>query len=194
MLMFSHCYRRKAMQSLSVAKGFTMIELMIAVIVLGLMVAIAMPSYSIWIQNTRIRSASESFLSGLQLARNEAVRRNSNVQFVVGTGSAWTVSCTAVTPGCDAAAVTKIQGRASNEGSSSAVTVVASNGGGTTVRFDSFGRMSAPTPTVGTAIIYTFDNSQLLPADSRDLRVTIDTGGNVKMCDPNVALSDARHC
>jgi type IV fimbrial biogenesis protein FimT len=193
--------RCEAMQSFRLARGFTLIELMIAVIILGLMIAFAMPSYSIWIQNTRIRSASESFLSGLQLARNEAVRRNSPVRFVVSTGSAWTVSCTAVTPGCTAADVLKIQSRAKNEGSSAAVTVLRSLDAGasnvsadaTTAQFDSFGRMTLPVPIAPvTEVRFGFD----LTNATRKLRVTVTTGGTVRMCDPtaSVAVSDPRHC
>jgi len=171
-------------------KGFTLIELMIAIALLGLLLAFAMPSYSIWIQNTRIRSAAESFVNGLQLARNEAVRRNANVEFVVGTGSAWTVHCTATSPGCpDIAAIQK---RSAGEGSSSSVTVTPSNGG--TIRFDSFGRMSFPVPGAGSTVRFNIDNNLLSASDSRDLRVTIDTGGNIRMCDPNVSAPDPRHC
>jgi type IV fimbrial biogenesis protein FimT len=177
-------------QAIEAEKGFTLIEMMIAIVILSLMLAIAMPSYSIWIQNTRIRSAAESFLNGLQLARNEAVRRNSAVQFVVGVGSAWTVSCTAVTPGC--LVTTPIQSRSAKEGSSSDVTVAASDGA--TIRFDSFGRMSFPVPALGTKVTFNIDNTKLSATDSRDLRVTVDTGGNVRMCDPNVVAPDVRHC
>lgn len=171
-------------------KGFTLIELMITISILGLMVALAMPSYSVWIQNTRIRSAAESFVNGLQLARNEAVRRNSNVEFVVGTDSAWTVQCTAVTPGCPDTVA--IQSRSVGEGSSTFVTVTPSNGG--TIRFNSFGQMSFPIPGVGSTVSFDIDNTQLSASDSRDLRITIDTGGNVRMCDPNVVAPDTRHC
>lgn len=183
--------RRDGAQCSSLARGFTLIELMIAVVILGLMVALAMPSYSVWIQNTRVRSATESFLSGLQLARNEAVRRNSSVQFVVGAGSAWTVSCQAVTPGCDAAAVVAIQSRARNEGSSAAVTVTPVNGAGTTVRFSPFGGMSFPVPTAGTTIAFDL----ALATATRNLRVTVATGGTVRMCEPSiVTVTDTRRC
>lgn len=171
-------------------KGFTLIELMVTIVILGLLMALAMPSYSVWIQNTRIRSAAESFVNGLQLARNEAVRRNSSVEFVVGTGSAWTVQCTAITPGCPD--TNAIQSRSVGEGSSSDVTVAPSNGG--TIRFDSFGRMTSPVPGAGSTVWFNIDNTQLSAADSRDLRITIDTGGNIRMCDPNVSASDTRHC
>lgn len=183
--------QRKGAQYSRSARGFTLIELMIAVIILALMIGFAMPSYSVWIQNTRVRSATESFLSGLQLARNEAVRRNSSVQFVVGAGSSWTVSCQAVTPGCDAAAVVAIQSRARNEGSSAAVTVTPINGAGTTVRFSPFGAMSFPVPGAGTTIAFDL----ALATATRNLRVTVATGGTVRMCEPGiVTVTDTRHC
>lgn len=169
--------------------GFTLIELLIAIALLGLLMMLAMPNYSVWIQNTRIRSAAESFVNGLQLARNEAVRRNSNVEFVVGASSAWTVKCTALTPGCPD--TNAIQSRSIGEGSNASVTVTPSNGG--TIRFDSFGRMTFPVPGAG-SVTFDIDNTQLDSSDSRDLRITIDTGGNIRMCDPNVSAPDPRHC
>ncbi|PWB60210.1 MAG: type II secretion system protein GspH [Nitrosomonadales bacterium] len=180
----------KAAQSVEAERGFTLIELMIAIAILGLTLALAMPAYSVWIQNTLIRNATESFVNGLQFARNEAVRRNSNVEFVVGGGSAWSVQCTVISPGCPDTAA--IQSRSIGEGSSASVTVTPSNG--LTIRFDSFGRMSFPVPGVGSTVSFDIDNTQLSTSDSRNLRVTIDTGGNIRMCDPNVSSPDPRHC
>lgn len=182
---------RKAARSLGSQKGFTLIELMIAITILGLLLAMAMPSYAIWIQNTRIRSAAESFVNGLQLARNEAVRRNANVEFVAAGGdSAWSVQCVVITPGCPD--INAIQSRSAGEGSSSTVTVTPSNGN--TIQFDSFGRMSSPVPGVGSTVSFDIDNTVLSASDSRNLRITIDTGGNIRMCDPNVSAPDTRHC
>lgn len=187
----SYRTRQMATRSFMLERGFTLIELMIGVVILVLMIGLAMPSYSVWIHNTRVRSATESFLSGLQLARNESVRRNSSVQFVVGAGSAWTVSCQAVTPGCTAADVVAIQSRARNEGSSAAVTVTPVNGAGTTVRFDPFGSMSFPVPSAGSTIAFDLT----LATATRNLRVTVATGGTVRMCEPGiVAVADTRHC
>ena len=176
--------------SINKSAGFSLIELIIVIVLLSLMLALAMPAYAAWVQNTRIRSAAESFVSGLQLARNEAVRRNSNVQFVIGVGSAWTVQCQVVTPGCEN--VAPIQSRVAKEGSSSSVTVVASDG--LTIRFDGFGRMISPVPAIGTVATFNIDNTQLSAADSRDLRVTVGSAGTIRMCDPNVIAPDVRRC
>lgn len=171
------------------ARGFTLIELMIGIVIMSIVMALAMPSYRAWIQNTRIRNTAEAIQNGLQVARMEAVRRNLPVQLVMGAGSAWTVGCVTVTATCPAT----IQSHSTGEGSSTAITVTSS--GGTTFVFDAFGRRI--TPAVGTGST-TLDvaSSVLSAADSRPLRVTVDVGGNTRMCDPNTAIAttDPRHC
>lgn len=170
-------------------RGASLIELMIAVALTGIVLGYAIPNFSTWIQNNRIRNAAESMLNGLQVARMEAVRHNAPVQFVMGVGSGWTVGCETVTASCPAL----IQSRTASEGSSAAVTVTASDGG--TIVFDAFGRMTSPVPGAGMAVRFDVDTQALAAADSRDLRITVDVGGNTHMCDPNVVVaSDPRHC
>lgn len=182
-------------QPLIRATGFTLIELMTGIAIMAIVMALGMPSYKAWIQNMRLRNAAESILSGLQLARTEAVRRNTSVQFVLGTGSSWTVGCPPpVTAACPDLT---IQSRATGDGSSAAVTVASA--AGTTFAFNSLGRRTTPAPAAGasTAINVDIDPSVLSAAESRDLRVTVNVGGNIRMCDPNVPVTvppDSRAC
>ncbi len=174
------------------ASGFTLIELMIGIAIVAIVLALGMPSFGAWIQNGRLRNASESILNGLQLARSEAVKRNTPVQFTLGAGSAWTVGCVTVTANCP----TSIQSRSAGDGSSDAITVEATDG--TPIVFDSLGRMIAPVPGGGaifTAMNVDADPAVLSAAQSRDLRITVNISGNIRMCDPNVSDStDARKC
>lgn len=140
-------------------RGMTMVELMVAVVIFGLLLTLGIQSFSAWIQNSQTRTAAESILNGLQLARAEAVKRNAPAIFVMcdvnagGTGSSWDVlgaaiSGVATTQGyaqaCmpDSASVTqweRIQQRPAQEGSRNAVVTV--SGVADTVSFSSFGRV-----------------------------------------------------
>lgn len=65
------------------SRGFTLIELLIAVTVLGVLLALGAPAFRTYLENVRVRSAAESFLAGVQMARGEAVRLNSNVELLL---------------------------------------------------------------------------------------------------------------
>ena len=164
--------------------GLTLIELIIGVVIVGIVLALAMPSYATWIQNTRLRNGAESILTGLQFARAEAVRRNTNVSFTLGVGTAWTVGCNTVTATCPAT----IQSHTAGDGASAAVTVAMVAGGANPVIFSNLGRLTTA------ATSFNIDNNQLSAANSRDLRVVVESGGTTRLCDPNVAAGDSRAC
>ncbi len=170
-------------------RGFTLIELMITLVILSIAMMLGVPSYQTWIASTRVRTAAESILAGMQLARTEAIARNVSVTFRkdAATGSGWCVTLDPAT--CDA----PLHVRSANDGSSSAVEVALSNGATQTATFDGFGRLKSPAPTAGTAI--RFDMTHATVSDARKLRVTVDIGGTARMCDPTVtSASDTRIC
>ena len=68
-------------------KGFTLIELMVTLVVLVIALTIAVPNFSEWIKNNRIDSATRTLASALQLARNEAVSRQTVI--TVNNGGNW---------------------------------------------------------------------------------------------------------
>lgn len=181
------------MLSPSFQKGVTLIELVIGIAIVGILMAVGLPSYATWIQNTKIRTASESILNGMQLARAEAVRRNANVQLAFGTASSWTISIPATAP----ATGEQIQARSAAEGSSN-VTVAMTPAGATTITFNSLGRVVANLDASDriTAVDVSVPTSVLPAASARELRIVIGAGGNVRMCDPDsgVATSDPRKC
>ena len=60
-------------------RGFTLIELMVAVSVLGLLAALAAPSFQRLLANQRMRAVAYNIVGDLVLARSEAVKRGENV-------------------------------------------------------------------------------------------------------------------
>ena len=169
------------------ARGFSLIELMVVVAIVAMLAIVGLPNYAIWVQNTAIRNATESVLNGLQLARSEAVARNTSIDFVVNANSGWTFGCATASATCPAV----IQAKSANEGSSGTLVTINNAAIADTVRFGNFGALA---DNGGAAISIDIDSTTLSAADSRQLRVDISTGGSVRMCDPSLGGQDPRRC
>jgi len=68
-------------------RGFTLIEMMTAIGVLGVLTAVAVPSFTNMINRNRLASESNDLLAAIRYARTEAIRSNARVTFC-GTASA----------------------------------------------------------------------------------------------------------
>jgi type IV fimbrial biogenesis protein FimT len=171
--------------------GFSLIELLISVAVLAILVSLAVPGFRVWIKNAEIRNAAESIQNGLQLARAQALLRNTNVEFTLldADGSSWEVRL--------AGGGALIEKRSSNEGSVEVKRAVLPNPVATTVTFNNVGSVVSPNSD-GTSPFtsVTLDSTALPAADSHELTVVIGVGGvggTVRMCDPNIS-SGPRAC
>lgn len=177
------------MLSTSFQRGVSLIELLIGIAIVGILLAVGLPSYKAWIQNSQIRNAAESVLNGMQLARAEAVRRNGNVQLLFGTASSWTISVPATAE--------QIQTRSASEGSAN-VTATMTPAAATTITFNSLGRVvtNADASASITQADLTVPTTILAASEARELRILIGAGGNVRMCDPDagVPVGDPRRC
>ncbi len=77
-------YRPKQAKQLS---GFTLLELLITITIFALIILMATPSFKTFLQNRKIRNTAESILSGMQIARAEAVKSNINHEFQINIGA-----------------------------------------------------------------------------------------------------------
>ncbi len=169
--------------------GFSLIEVMAAITIVAVLLAVAMPSFQAMLQGIQVKTAAEALNNGLQLAKGEAVRRNANVTFTLGTGTAWSVGCATPVLDTNADGVDEcpavIQSRA-NEISSANVTLTVAPVGATAVTFSGLGRATAANPITSLSVGATGTN--------RALRIVI-SGGSIRMCDPNiVSTGNARKC
>lgn len=176
-------------------QGFTLIELMIGVLIVGILMAVGMPAFQDFIQRSQLRTSTDAVQNGLLLARTEAVKRNALVLFRLQNGRGdWVV--------LDASG-NQIQQRTSrSEGTGDAVIVAtlvggATTGGPATLTYNGLGQIvgnADVTPSIRSILIS-------LPvgwvADTRRIDIGMGgsggsvTGGQIRVCDP--AVSSANH-
>lgn len=193
-------------------RGFTLVELVVAIAVLSLIMLTAVPSIGRWLDNTRIRNVADSLQNGIQLARAEAVRRNQNISFWLVTGSdpsalgndctlssssgSWVVSVNSPLGHCaDAPSITSspmlVTGRAVGD-AGGRVAVSAKLADDTTswnsITFNGFGRADDGTTTQVRQIDVT---GPATGVGYRKLRIAITPAGQVRMCDPDASITDS---
>ena len=72
-------------------RGITLLELMVALVVLAILVTIAAPSLTQLIHTNRIVAQNNEFVSLLNLAKSQAVRRNASYEVIIDFGSPWEI-------------------------------------------------------------------------------------------------------
>lgn len=201
-------------------RGVTLVELIVALTITGILLAVAAPRFSSWISGTRIRATAEGMLAGLQYAKSEATTRNTQVRFQLTTsvdGSCvrtttsanWVVDVVdadavadTVENRCNAApsdttAPSILQVRAATETGAGVVV----NSGASQVVFNGLGRQVPIAPATATATVVI----DVTPATAVGrcvatggnitcLRIVVSPGGLVRMCNPSAPTGDPQAC
>jgi type IV fimbrial biogenesis protein FimT len=192
--------RRPGVQAL----GVSMIEMVVAMAIAAISIALVLPSVTGYFQNAKLRSTAQSFFTGAEMARTESIKRNGTGEFVLSavgvtaanfgsvppsiTGQNWGVRVSPIPPSTDWAFV---DARPVQEGNSTSVQVSSNVG---LVGFNGLGQANA-------AMTIDFTNPNggaCAPAGPmRCLRLIVSTGGQVRLCDwqaSNVSATDSRGC
>lgn len=124
--------------------GFTLLELLVTITIVGILSSIALPSFRSLILNQRIKTASFDLVASLTTARSEAIKWNGNVTMTPALGSDWTTGWNLTSPGGTTGDI-KVQSAYTN------VTIDQRDALGTitgpvSVVYDRSGRVSAAVP------------------------------------------------
>jgi type IV fimbrial biogenesis protein FimT len=201
------------------ASGFTLIEMVVAIAIFALLVALTVPTMRVWIANTKVRAVADALQNGVRLAQAESLRRSRQVVFALTTnttpqsgtftaaanGTYWAIKTVpAMTDGSELPVVVNT-GVLTSAGSNVTIT------GQAAICFNSMGRLVSNTATatgVGAACTVPTAgvNSSTVPtlnyvinltktdgtqlADHK-LQVEVALGGQVHLCDPTTTLSNS---
>lgn len=168
--------------------GFTLLELMVAITVLGILLAIGAPSFTRMIRDNRVAAQTNDLITALTVARSEATKRGTSVSVcaagnnpptVCGAANnaswqlGWIIFADRVTPGVIDVDTDIIQ---TFVRASPAVNVTTNNVG--FIQFDSTGLRSRLTPSPGPGIDEIVFSLQHDPcADNQHRTITIALSG-----------------
>lgn len=185
-------------------RGFTLVELMIAIALLAVLIALASPSLSQWIRSAQVRTVAETLQNGVRSAQAEALRRNRQVVFFLTDdepdlaaeasedGSNWVIRWIPL-PGDTVVATAPDNEPFVQGGAVADFTGGVAITGPAAICFNALGRRVAATAAVTgvTGAVCTVDADEPLAAfdiaregAARPLRITVALGGQVRLCDP----------
>lgn len=158
--------RRFQASQRSRVRGFTLVELMVAIALATILLSLSVPSFTQTLARLRVEGASHNLATDLQFARAEAVQRRAAVNLVTAAnGASYTLT----------------------SGASTLKTVTLASGvsftGNVTISFD---------PLRGLANAATLTSAST--GTSAQLRIATDVMGRVQMCSPGGAFKGYTPC
>jgi prepilin-type N-terminal cleavage/methylation domain-containing protein len=85
---------RKYLRVMTGRAGFTLIEMVVTLSIFSVLVAIAIPTFTSWLPGYKLKSAARDVFSNMQLAKLEAIKRNSSCTFTIDNPNQYTVTHT----------------------------------------------------------------------------------------------------
>ena len=184
-------YLNNRWQRMNGTRGFTLIEILTVIVIMGVILAIGIPSLSEWIARSRVRSGVEDLQNAIRIAQAEAATRNENVEFSlfasqpVPTGN---VLSTAASNNGTYWAVRTLPDNIFIQGGdfgSRGVNIT----GSSTLIFNGIGKVLTnitPPAYLTTTQAYRVDSKTNNPQHQFPICVFVRPGGGLRWCDPNV--------
>jgi len=169
--------------AISRAKGFTLIEMMIVVVVVAILAAIAVPGFNDFVAKNRVKSATEDIYGLILQAKSEAPIRDANISVNTNTGATpWCVGfATAANCNCTNTTSCVVPVAGTNvvqvvNGTDYNGVTIAENFGGTGFTFNRIR---------GTASTANNQDTISVTSGAWQLNIVISPEGRIRICNPN---------
>jgi len=165
-------------------KGFTLIELMVVLAILGIVALIAAPSFNAFLARSKLRGAANETFADLQYARSESVQKNQvfRVEFSSAGYQIWRMSRATPTNKDASTAGAPNPVKVGDWGDSS---TAVSSGASMVVSFN---------PVRATATVSDGPLELSHGAISGTVRLLVNTTGRVELCSPGASISGIAAC
>jgi type IV fimbrial biogenesis protein FimT len=177
------------------SRGFTLIELMVALAIFGLLIVLAGPQLALFLGNSKVRNATEAMLNGVQRTQVTAINDNTSARLVIdwtqGTGG-WQIL--KMVDGTEPSPPNPVQVFSFREGADDAA-FARTPGDANQITFDGYGRVIPNADASST--LRCIDVTNARQPQARPLRVIISNTvmkTATKLCDPNAAATEPQAC
>lgn len=181
---------------MSAQRGFTLVELMLAVAIIGILSAVTLPSFQNFLSGQKLNVASNNVYTAMQLAKATAIQQNASmtVLFNKGTGQ-WCIFNRQITPDsttCNMGSNNLENGVIKKyiEPLNPDISIASVPTDAAQITYDSFGRVVANPDSSATltSLEYTLNRDA-----SRAATVQL-TNGLIRLCDPKKPAGNPQAC
>ncbi len=194
--------RRLSRQAPRRCDALSLVELLTAVSVAAIILALGVPSMAHWMHAVEVRNSASDLVAVLQLARSEAITRNQEMRVTLGDAqghTVWKLGCVTVTASCPHNLRTKevatrpARWGASPSTGSPALTAPLAAGlrMPASVTFNAYGAA----PAIGSGSeVNRIDVLHAADTTVQRLVVMLSASGMVRVCDPMAAAGEPQSC
>lgn len=145
-------------------RGFTLIELIITMAIAVVLLSIAVPSFTTMLRNNRVTTLANEFITTINLARSEAIRRGTTITVSSTSGNTAWQNGWSMTPAASSTVLRQTAALPSGN------TLIAS-ASTSSISFDSLGRASNLSQTASDQDVRTFTLCNSNTTTGREIKI-----------------------